>query len=92
MILALPFMIAIVLFILVNDNTTFDRYIGAISIMLSSIICWFVDGGPSILKKGATITFTKGKNTLMWIELKYWAIVSAVGGCVWLVFLLINKG
>jgi len=82
-VLALPLIIALVLFMIADAVHLNEDYIGAISLLSSSFIIWFYDGGPELLREGPAKA-PKSKHTLFWIEIKYWALISGVIGCVWL--------
>ena len=82
-VLVLPLIIALILFTIADAVHLNERYIGAISLLTSSFIIWFYDGGPELLREGFSRT-KKSKHTLFWIEIKYWALISGIMGCVWL--------
>ncbi|HTK18332.1 MAG TPA: hypothetical protein VL442_02410 [Mucilaginibacter sp.] len=82
-VLALPLIIALILFTIADAVHLNERYIGSISLLSSSFIIWFYDGGPQLLREGPART-KKSKHTLFWIEIKYWALISGITGCVWL--------
>jgi len=83
LVLALPLVVGIVLFIIADAFHLSDRYIGPISLLSSSFIIWFYDGGPALLREGLH-NVKKSKHTLFWIEIKYWALVMGIAGCIWL--------
>jgi hypothetical protein len=78
---ALPLIVGIVLFILFDAFNLDERYILSISLLFSSIVIWFYDGGPAVVRDGIRQA-AKSNNTLFWIEIKYWAIVMGITGCV----------
>ncbi|MCO5946635.1 hypothetical protein [Mucilaginibacter flavidus] len=80
---AIPLICGCVLFILFDGLNWDDRFILPISLLLSSFIIWFYDGGPAVIREGIREA-PKSKNTLFWIEIKYWAIVLGIAGCVFL--------
>ncbi|HEY9001020.1 MAG TPA: hypothetical protein VIM89_06695 [Mucilaginibacter sp.] len=82
-VLALPLIIALILFTVADAVHLDERYIGGISLLSSSFIIWFYDGGPQLLREGRT-RGKKSKHTLFWIEIKYWALITGIIGCVWL--------
>ena len=81
LVMALPLGIGIVLFILFDAFNCDERYILSISLLSSSFIIWFYDGGPALLREGFSNRI-KSRHTLWWIEIKYWAIVLGIAGCV----------
>ncbi len=81
MVLALPLLIALILFTISDAIHLNEKYIGAISLLSSSLIIWFYDGGPELLREGPTRA-RKSAHTLFWIEIKYWALISGIIGCV----------
>ena len=80
----MPLLIAFILFLIFGELAWNEQYIGSISLLLSAIILWFVDNGPDLLTYSREIKRVKSKNALMWIEVKYWAIVLAIAGCIFL--------
>lgn len=82
LVLVLPLFTAFLLFLIFNGMALNDKYVGAISLLLSSFIIWFIDDGPEALRNGFKRQDTTGKNTFMWIEIKYWAIVLGIAGCI----------
>ena len=88
-VLALPLIIALILFSIADVVHLNDQYIGAVSLLSSSFIIWFYDSGPALLREGAG-SVKKSKHTLFWIEIKYWALISGIVGCVWLASLTIT--
>jgi len=79
----MPLICGIVLFILFDAINLNERYILPVSLLISSFIIWFYDGGPAVIRYGISKT-PKSRNTLFWIEIKYWAIVLGLAGCVFL--------
>ena len=82
-VLALPLIIALILFTIADAVHLNEDYIGGISLLLSSFIIWFYDNGPELLREGLAKA-QKNRHTLFWIEIKYWALISGVLGCIWL--------
>lgn len=87
-VLVLPLIVALILFTIADAVHLNDQYIGAISLLSSSFIIWFYDGGPALLREGVS-RVKKSKHTLFWIGIKYWALISGLAGCVWLACLTI---
>jgi len=81
LVLGLPLIIGVLLFIISDAIGLSDQYIFPISLLLSSVIIWIFDGGPALLREGTNANH-KAKHTLFWIEIKYWAIVLGITGCV----------
>ncbi|MBS1523981.1 MAG: hypothetical protein JST50_23465 [Bacteroidetes bacterium] len=88
LVLALPLIVALMLFTIADVVHLNEQYIGAISLLSSAFIIWFYDGGPELLREGPKRA-KKSKNTLFWIEIKYWALISGIIGCVWLSILTV---
>jgi hypothetical protein len=89
-VIVLPLLIGIVIFIMADAfqvDQKYRDYIGPVSFLLSSFIIWFYDGGPAVLRDGISKS-PKSRHTLFWIEIKYWALVLGIAGCVWLGTLL----
>ena len=81
LVLALPLIIGIVVFLIFDALQLNDRYVLSISLLLSSFIIWFFDDGPALLREGINKD-KKGKHTLFWIEIKYWARALGILGCI----------
>jgi hypothetical protein len=90
-VLITPLLIAIMLFILSDIIPINDKYIGAISLILSGIIMFALDNRHKTVTQGSIVPViikqprVKRKNLLMWIEVRYWAIASATVGMIWLI-------
>lgn len=81
LVLGLPLICGIILFVLFDAMSLNERYILPASLLISSVIIWFYDGGPDIIRYGFVYA-RKSNNTLCWIEIKYWAIVLGIAGCI----------
>jgi len=81
LVILLPVLIGVILFILFDAFNWDERYILTISLFSSSFIIWFYDGGPALLREGFSNRI-KSRHTFWWIEIKYWAIVLGIAGCV----------
>ncbi|RYZ96862.1 MAG: hypothetical protein EOP47_22950 [Sphingobacteriaceae bacterium] len=86
LVITLPLVIAIVLFVAADAFNFNRRYIGSISLMLSSVILWVLDGGPDMLNYDPGVRAPRRKNALMWIPVKYWAIILGIGACISLAY------
>lgn len=93
-VVALPLLISVILFIVADGYSWNDKYIGAITLISSGIILFMLDNKREAIIEGDIIMRTvklprkKGLNTLMWIEVRYWAIMISAIGIVWLANLL----
>ncbi len=83
LVIVLPLLMGIVLFTIADISRLNENYIGSISFLSSSFIIWFYDDGPALLREGPR-NVKKSRHTLFWIEIKYWALVMGIIGCVWL--------
>jgi hypothetical protein len=81
LVIILPLFIGIILFLIFDGLGFNDKYILSISLLLSAFIIWFYDGGAALLREGFN-NYVKSKNTLFWIEIKYWGILMGITGCV----------
>jgi hypothetical protein len=80
-VIVIPLIIGIILFLIFDGLSWNDQYIAPLSFLLSAFIIWFYDGGPAVLREGINKA-PKSKHTLFWIEIKYWAIVLGITGCI----------
>ncbi|MGZ3756387.1 MAG: hypothetical protein ACXVAY_07840 [Mucilaginibacter sp.] len=83
-----PIATACVLFTVCSVTGLNDKYVRPVTLLISSFILWFMDGGPAALKDGIDIQHQKGKNSRLWLEVKYWALLRGIIGCVLLGILL----
>ncbi len=90
LVFVLPLLTGIILFLIFDGLNLNDKYILPVSLLLSAFIIWFYDGGPKVIRDGFS-RYEKSKNTLFWIEIKYWSIVLGIIGCVVLANLWENK-
>jgi hypothetical protein len=77
----LPVIIAFIGFILFGQFNWNDQFVLPISLLLSSFIIWFYDGGVALLREGFG-KVPKSRHTLFFIEIKYWALILGIIGCV----------
>lgn len=87
-VVVMPMLIAAILFIVFSVAEWNDKYVGAASIIISAFVLWFLDNGSSILHREAGYEQKQGKNELMWIDVKYRAIILGIVGSGWLGMLL----
>jgi hypothetical protein len=83
LVIVLPLLIAVILFITFDALNLSDKYIGAVSLLISSIFIWIFDGGPAVIREGLRNT-PKSNHTLFWIEIKYWALLLGITGSIWM--------
>jgi hypothetical protein len=81
LVILLPLIIGIILFLVFDGLNWNDRYVFPISLLSSSFIIWFYDSGPALLRDGFSNRI-ESKHTFCWIEIKYWAMVLGIAGCV----------
>jgi hypothetical protein len=90
-VIVLPLLICLTLAQLLDFFHFDDRYLGGVSFCTSGIILFFMDNGRKTVTEGMLVQKVvklpreKRKNTLMWIEVRYWAIILFVIGVVWMV-------
>jgi hypothetical protein len=77
-VLAVPLVSGIVLFSICDIAGIDTRFARPFCFFLSAAIIWFVDAGHHLILYGKNSN--KGKNTLYWIDMKYWAILLALAG------------
>jgi len=93
-VVVLPLLIAVILFMVADGFSWNDKYIGAITLISSGIILFMIDNKRDEIIQGDIVTRSiklprkKGINTLMWIDVQYWAILIGVIGVVWMANLL----
>lgn len=80
-VLLIPLLTGFVLALIFDAKDLNDKYIMPIALMLSAAIIWFYDGGPKIVRDGFK-NYERSNNTLFWIEIKYWAILMGIIGCI----------
>jgi len=89
-VILLPLFLGILLATLADFLSYGSNYVGATAFLLSGLILFFIDNKrPTttvgvIVQKVVKLPRVKRKNTLMWIEVRYWAILLAGIGVVWL--------
>jgi len=81
LVLALPLIAGIVLFQTFDVLNWNEDYILSISFLFSAFFIWFYDKGPHVLTYGIKNS-PKSKHTLRFIEIKYWALVLGIVGCI----------
>ncbi|MBL4675245.1 MAG: hypothetical protein JKY70_03420 [Mucilaginibacter sp.] len=79
-VLAIPLICGAILFILADAAGLGEKYARPATFFISAAIVWFFDKGHQLLHYGRNIN--KGQNTLMWIDMKFWAIPFAVAGAI----------
>jgi len=88
LVFTLPLLLAFSLFLIFDAIKFDDKYIGTISLLTSSVILFWLDYKREIINTGLIHKIgklQKGKNTFMWIDMRYWAIVLFVWGMVLLI-------
>ncbi|TSD66147.1 hypothetical protein FFF34_001735 [Inquilinus sp. KBS0705] len=90
-VLGVPLIVAIILFIIADALSINDKYIGVVTLFTSAIILFMIDNKRATAAEGDIIQRTiklprqKRINTLMWIEVRYWAMILAVAGVIALI-------
>lgn len=74
-VIAIPLIIAVILFIAFDICEISTSYIGTISLFFSAVVLWRLDHGHEWLHYRKEIRPKRPINSLMWIEVKYWAII-----------------
>ncbi|MGZ3944655.1 MAG: hypothetical protein ACXVJB_06910 [Mucilaginibacter sp.] len=93
-VVALPMFISIILFIVADALSWTDKYIGAITLVSSGFILFMLDNKREEITHGEinirTVKLPRKKriNTLMWIDVHYWAMLMSLVGFIWLLNLL----
>jgi hypothetical protein len=73
-----PIICGVLLFTFCDVTGISNRYFRPICFIISAVILWYVDKGDNLIRYGQNIT--KRKNTVIFIEMKYWAILLALAG------------
>jgi hypothetical protein len=81
LVLGLPLLVGVFLFLIFGATGLNDQYVLPASFLISAFFIWFFDGGPALLREGIN-NAQKSNHTLFWIEIKYWALVLGVSGCI----------
>ncbi|WP_094571639.1 hypothetical protein [Mucilaginibacter xinganensis] len=90
-VLAAPMFVGLILFTVADGFAWNDKYIGAITFLLSGVILFFIDSNRKKVTEGIIVVRTvklpreKRKNTFMWIEVRYWGILIGLIGLIWLI-------
>ena len=78
-----PLSIAFVLFVALELFNLTDRYIGAVSLLISAIIIFYIDYKREPVSTGIIEhrgKLQKGVNLFMWIDMRYCALVQGTAG------------
>ena len=74
-----------------------DKYIPGVAFLISGMILFYIGSWCKKVNEGTLVIRTvklpreKGKDTFMWIELKYWGILVGLIGVIWLINVVILK-
>ena len=75
-VLATPLIAGIVLFMFCDIAEIDTGYVRPACLLISAVILWFADKGHHLILYGKSPN--KGKNSMLWVDMKYWAIIMAV--------------
>lgn len=95
MVIILPLLLAAVLFTLAEHFSWDDKCILGVAFLLSGVILFYIGNWRKKVTEGTLVVRTvklpreKGKDTFIWIELKYWGFVVGMMGVIWLVNVVI---
>lgn len=90
-VLILPMLSAFILFQLAEFLPINTDLVGAIALIFSGTLLFFYDNKRptiiegDIIKKKIKLPREKNRNTMMWIEVRYWGLIMVVVGLIWLV-------
>jgi hypothetical protein len=93
-VLIVPMIFAIVMFQMADFLPINKDLIGAFALIISGILLFLIDNSRTtviegdIIKKEIKLPRVKNKNTMMWIEVRYWGLLMAVIGLIWLIKLV----
>jgi hypothetical protein len=93
-VLIMPIISAIVMFQMADFLPINRNLIGALALIISGILLFLIDNRRTtviegdIIKKEIKLPRVKNKNTMMWIEVRYWGLLMAVIGLIWLIKLV----
>lgn len=89
--MAVPLLVAFVLFQIADLNGFDSEHIGAITLIISGIILFIMDNyrekviEGDIIQKTISLPRKRNQNTLMQIEMRYWGVFMLVVGMVWVI-------
>lgn len=93
-VLGVLLIISVLLFIIADALSWSDKYNGPLTLILSGMILFLIDSKHEriiegdVVQRPVKLPRIKNRNTLMWIEVRYWGIMFAIVGLVWLINLL----
>ncbi|WP_311947625.1 hypothetical protein [Mucilaginibacter terrae] len=85
LVIVLPMLIAFVLFIIFNALNINDNCVAGTTLITSAIILFYLDYKRENVNTGLiqlTGKIQSGKNTVLWIDMRYWAVLMGVGGMI----------
>lgn len=77
---SVPLICSIVLFMYCDISGTDSRYVRPACLLISAVILWFVDKGHHLILYSKNTS--RDVNSIMWIDVKYWAIALAIAGFI----------
>ncbi|TWR28357.1 hypothetical protein FPZ42_03840 [Mucilaginibacter achroorhodeus] len=80
LVLAAPLIVGVILFVFTDAIGHGEKYVRPATFFISAAFVWFYDKGPLLLQLGRNVN--RGQNTLMWIDMKFWAIPLAIAGAI----------
>jgi len=97
LVILLPMALAGILFSVGEAFSWNDKYIPGVAFLISGMILFYIGSWRKKVNEGTLVIRTvklpreKGKDTFMWIELKYWGILVGLIGVIWLINVVILK-
>jgi len=94
--IVMPLILIAILYIVADSISLDERYIVPIALLLSGFILFTLDNRRATTIEGDLVTRIvklpreKGKNTLIWIELRYWAILMGLTGFIWFISVMFS--
>nr|WP_294790314.1 hypothetical protein [uncultured Mucilaginibacter sp.] len=89
-VILLPMLSAFVLFQLAEFLPINRDFVGAIALTISGTLLFFYDNQRptivegDIIKKKIKLPREKNRNSMMWIEVRYWGLLMVVVGLIWM--------
>lgn len=85
-VLGIPLIVSVILFVFFDAMALDDKYIASITLLLSAIIVYLIDDKRPVFYEGdinqQRVKGPRGNNSLMFINMRYWAYILALGGII----------
>jgi hypothetical protein len=85
LVLLFPLLIGVMLAMVFEAFKVADKYLLPLSLLLSSILLYLIDNKTVDSIGEINMKPVKADNSLMWIKMKYWAIILGIIGLVLLI-------